>query len=118
MTKSPTCMTSRFAITYWTPYTVSPTSEPRILLDPLSHALGVRGVVENLRELLIVGQTRIHLNEVQGLDLFVEQEVVLEEAQSSEDGQKIARDLMHRLGIEDGDFVAGAYGDLIEEKGQ
>ena len=99
-------------------YTVSPTSEPRILLDPLSHALGVRGVVEKRRELLIVDQTRIHLDDVQGLGLFVELEVVLDEAQSSEDGQKIARDLMRRLGIEDSDLVSGAYVDLIEKKEQ
>ena len=96
-------------------YMVSPTSSPATLLHSLSQALGVRGVVRKRRELFIVGQTRVHLDRVQDLGLFVELEVVLEDKQSQDDGQKIAIDLMRQLGIDSGDLVSGAYLDLIED---
>ena len=97
-------------------YSVSQTSSPGTLRDPLSHALGVRGVIKKRRELLIVGQTRVHLDQVEGLGLFVELEVVLEDTQSEPDGQKIANELMRQLGIDSGDLVPGAYVDLLRRR--
>lgn len=95
-------------------YAVSPTSSPETLLATLARALGVRGVVRKTRELFQVGQTRIHLDEVDGLGRFLELEVVLREGQSDDDGRTIARDVMRQMGVEDRDLVAGAYVDLLE----
>ncbi len=82
----------------------------------LSVALGVRGVVRKTRTLYLVGQTRIHLDEVAGLGDFMELEVVLHPGQTDEEGQAIARDLMTRLGVEEKDLLEGAYMDLLEGK--
>lgn len=97
-------------------YRVSPASDPAALRDVLSAALGIRGIVRKRRTLCIVGQTRIHLDEVEGLGDFVELEVVLRPGQGPDEGESIARDLMARLGIPADGLVAGAYLDLLERR--
>jgi predicted adenylyl cyclase CyaB len=97
-------------------YFIHRTLDPSSLRDLLTRSLGVRGVVQKRRLLYLVGPTRVHLDEVEGLGSFVELEVVLEEGQPSEEGEEVARDLLRRLGIAIEDRVAGAYIDLLEEK--
>jgi adenylate cyclase class IV len=60
------------------------------------------------------GQTRIHLDKVEGLGDFLELEVVLRDGQSDAEGQAIAEDLMRALGVARTDLLVGAYLDLIE----
>jgi len=98
-------------------YSVFPTSEPDSLKSVLGMSLGVRGVVRKTRTLYLVGQTRIHLDEVEGLGSFVELEVVLQPNQSSADGVRIARELMAKLEIQDSELVEHAYIDLLLSKG-
>lgn len=83
----------------------------------LTLALGVRGVVRKTRYLYLVGQTRVHLDDVEGLGHFMELEVVMRPDQSDAEGQAIAEDLMAKLGVEKGDLLEGAYMDLIESMG-
>jgi predicted adenylyl cyclase CyaB len=80
----------------------------------LSIALGVRGTVRKRRDLYRIGQTRVHVDEVEGLGSFVELEVELGRGQSATEGEAIARDLMKELGVKEGDLVAEAYIDLLE----
>ena len=95
-------------------YFIFNTNDPKNLKTALSLALGVRGVVKKTRYLYMIGQTRVHLDEVEGLGQFMELEVVLRDGQSNVEGQAIANDLMKRLGIESTDLIEGAYMDLIE----
>lgn len=97
-------------------YEIAPTNKPDALKSTLASALGVRGVVRKTRRLFMVGQTRIHLDNVDGLGQFVELEVVLKANQSAKDGETIARDLMKQLGISNADLIDGAYIDLMEEQ--
>jgi adenylate cyclase class IV len=62
---------------------------------------------------LRVGQTRVHLDEVEGLGDFVELEVVLRPDQAEEEGIVMAEGLMARLGIAEGQLVDVAYIDLM-----
>ena len=94
-------------------YSISQTSEPDSLKAVLKQSLGVRGIVRKQRTLYLVGQTRIHLDEVEGLGPFVELEVVLQSHQSRADGIQIARGLMAKLEIQDADLVEQAYVDLV-----
>jgi len=98
-------------------YLLFPTSDPAALRAVLEASLGLLGVVRKQRWLFMVGNTRIHLDDVQGLGAFMELEVVLQPGQSAEEGQAIAADLMHQLGIEPGNLVAGAYLDLLRNTG-
>lgn len=45
------------------------------LVHILSQSIGVLGIVKKVRELYIVGQTRVHIDQVDGLGNFIELEV-------------------------------------------
>jgi len=97
-------------------YHLAKTNDPENLKIALSLALGIRGVVKKTRYLYMAGQTRIHLDEVEGLGQFMELEVVMREDQNDAEGQAIAEDLMHRLGIREDTVLEGAYMDLLESR--
>lgn len=99
-------------------YHIYETNDFEDLKLTLALALGVRGVVRKTRYLYMVGQTRVHLDDVQGLGHFMELEVVMRPAQSDAEGQAIAEDLMAKLGVEKDDLLEGAYMDLIENTGE
>lgn len=84
----------------------------------LSVALDVRGTVRKQRRLYRIGQTRVHLDEVEGLGSFVELEVELGAAQPPSEGRAIANELMEKIGVSEGDLVAAAYIDLLEAGSQ
>ena len=95
-------------------YHIYYTSDPQNLKRVLELAYGMRGVVRKTRYLYLVGQTRVHLDEVEGLGQFMELEVVMQAGQSDAQGQEIAEALMASLGVERGDLLDGAYMDLIK----
>jgi predicted adenylyl cyclase CyaB len=97
-------------------YLIVETSEPAALKATLSAALGIRGEIHKKRSLYLIGQTRLHLDEVEGLGQFMELEVVLRPEQSDAEGQAIAADLMEKLGVVESDLLEGAYMDLLEKK--
>ena len=88
--------------------------DPDALSEALTRGLGQIGRVRKQRLLLLVGQTRVHLDRVESLGDFIELEVVLDPAQSDAEGAAIAEQLMLRLGLVDAPRLAGAYLDLIE----
>lgn len=94
-------------------YVLVPTETPDLLIEALGRAHGILGIVRKRRTLIMVGQTRVHLDEVEGLGSFMELEVVLGSEQSVEAGTAIARSLLQRLGISDDALVATAYIDLL-----
>ncbi len=93
-----------------------PCTDPQSLHEVLSRSVGVRGVVEKRREVIHVGQTRLHLDDVAGLGSFLELEVVLREDQSPGEGEAIARELMGAFGIESESLIDVAYIDLLEAR--
>lgn len=95
-------------------YQIASVPDPAAMRETLAAALGIRQVVRKRRHLYIVGQTRMHLDEVEGLGQFIELEVVLRPGQTAEEGQRVAEDLMVRLDIRSEDLVQGAYVDLLE----
>ncbi len=95
-------------------YLISETHDVEGLRQTLTKALGVRGIVRKVRSLYLIGQTRLHLDEVEGLGEFLELEVVLQPAQSEADAMDVARRLMRELGVDEDDLLLGAYMDLLE----
>ncbi|MCK4283357.1 MAG: class IV adenylate cyclase [Candidatus Brocadiae bacterium] len=93
-------------------YLIASADRPAALREVLSSALGAIGTVRKRRTVFRAGQVRIHLDEVEGLGDFVELEVVLREGQPVDQGKKIARSFMEKLGICEADLVEGAYLDL------
>jgi adenylate cyclase class IV len=88
--------------------------EPAALRAALARAMGVIGRVRKRRWLLLVGQTRIHLDRVEGLGDCMELEVVLDSGQTDAQGSAIAEDLMRALGLSNAPRLASAYLDLLQ----
>lgn len=96
-------------------YLIAPTTAPDVLMTILSRVLPIVGVVRKQRSLYRVGQTRIHLDQVEYLGDFLELEVVLRPGQTDEEGVSITEDLMSRLEIPREQFVGKAYIDLLQD---
>ena len=94
-------------------YLLYHTSAPAALRATLTSALGRGVVVTKTRLLFLAGQTRIHLDEVAGLGSFLELEVVLAEGQPSDEGHRIAREIMAALEVNEADLIDCAYADLL-----
>ena len=94
-------------------YLISPTTSPDTLRECLLLAYGEMGRVRKNRKLFLVGGTRIHLDRVEGLGDFLELEVMLEDGESVENGEAVAKDLMEKLGIKQDQLIEGAYVDLM-----
>jgi predicted adenylyl cyclase CyaB len=93
-------------------YVRVPVADADALATALDRACGTIGRVRKRRLLLMAGQTRIHLDRVEGLGDFLELEVVLRDGQSDADGIAIAERLMAALDVAPTDRLAGAYLDL------
>ncbi|XP_055632796.1 uncharacterized protein LOC129773225 [Toxorhynchites rutilus septentrionalis] len=87
--------------------------EPKQMEVILTESVGVKGEVKKRRYLFLHEQTRIHLDEVEGLGHFLEFEVVLKSDQCVEEGTAIANEMMKIFEIEEKDLIVGAYIDKL-----
>jgi predicted adenylyl cyclase CyaB len=97
-------------------YQIARTADPQTLLEILQQVSRSSGTVEKVRSLYMVGQTRIHIDEVKGLGSFLEIEVVVKERQSEAEGLHIAHMLAKEFGIMEDRLVPVAYVDLIRQR--
>lgn len=94
-------------------YDIAPVLDPQLLEAVLARSLGVRGVVEKTRRLYLWGNTRIHLDEVEGLGRFVELETVARGISLEAAGEEV-REVIQRLGLDPGTFLDRPYLELLE----
>lgn len=94
---------------------VIPIEEPEVLEKMLTATNGTRGILKKKRYLFLLGNTRIHMDKVDGLGNFMEFEVCLNPEETIEEGQLVANDLMEKFGIEKQDLMTGAYFDEFEK---
>jgi predicted adenylyl cyclase CyaB len=98
-------------------YRIAPATNPGELVQVLAQALTVAGVVNKERWLYRYGQTRIHIDRVEGLGDFLEIEVVLRLGQREAEGHEMANDLLRRFGLAPDDLIGCAYIDLMRDAG-
>lgn len=96
-------------------YRISPSDAPASLREALTLAYGSIGRVRKQRTLFLVGRTRIHLDQVEGLGDFLELEVVLNDDESEAAGRAVADGLIAALEIRPEQLLASAYLDLLAE---
>jgi adenylate cyclase class IV len=90
------------------------TAEPAALRRVLRYALGEAVTVRKRRLLLLHGNTRMHLDEVEGLGCFVELETVLTDGEDAEAaGRREFAQWVRRLALAEADLVPLAYADLL-----
>jgi adenylate cyclase class IV len=92
-------------------FRVVPVMDPQALAEALNDVLGVRVVVEKRRRLLIHHDTRIHLDDVEGLGTFVELE-------STQRDERRIHEIREALQIGDDRLVAVGYADMLERRGR
>ena len=94
-------------------YRLVPVSNPQTLKAALSGALGIRGVVDKRREILLYHNVRIHLDDVVDLGQFLEFEAVLgPEDDTSESRSRLDR-LIEQFAIGPEDLLSGSYGEML-----
>ena len=93
-------------------YNITPVSDPAEMKLMLSAALGVRNVVTKHREVYRWRNVRIHLDDVEGLGRFIELEVMLCDEEPVENGEKLMRATLARLGLEGTHAIECSYVDL------
>lgn len=98
-------------------YVHSETADPEGLRIVLSDAYSEVGRVRKNRTVFRVGQTRVHLDHVEGLGEFLELEVPVADALERDAAVSEAHRLLAVLGIEDSALVEGAYVDLLAAAG-
>jgi adenylate cyclase class IV len=94
-------------------YVRVPVVDAAALREALARGCGVLGRVRKRRLLLRLGQTRLHLDRVQGLGDCVELEVVLRDGQGDDEGRAIAEGWMQALGLQSAPRLGGAYLDQL-----
>jgi predicted adenylyl cyclase CyaB len=92
--------------------------DPAALKQALSSALGVRVVVAKRREIYLVNNVRIHLDEVAELGEFIEFEAVLSAGRDDASGHRQLAELQAAFGIQPDDLLAGSYADLLATANQ
>jgi len=97
-------------------YEMVSTAVADALRNVLIQAYGQVGRVKKERTLYMVGRTRVHIDQVEGLGSFMELEVVLAEDESEDKGMREAYELMAKLGIQEDALIDQAYVDLINSK--
>jgi predicted adenylyl cyclase CyaB len=94
-------------------YVRSPVSAPSVLALALTEALGTRGFVRNRRTVCQIGESRVHLDEVENLGCFIELETPVGQHACLEHGAAAVQALMQKLEIGANDLLAEAYIDML-----
>ena len=93
-----------------------PVAQAAAMRQLLARGLGIQSRVRKRRFLLLAGQTRMHLDDVQELGTFLELEVVLGDGQSDAEGHEIAERVMAELDLAMAPRLGGAYLDLLRDQ--
>lgn len=96
-------------------YLIARIANPAELLAVLEHALGSTATVTKQRRLFLHANTRIHLDEVEGLGSFVELETVLS-GQTDEQALAELAQVVSALALDDEDRVAIPYVELLRQR--
>lgn len=98
-------------------YEIVQVADAEGLKKVLAASLEVRGIVKKERRLYIYRNTRIHLDQVDGLGAFIELEVVQTVRRIEKlNPEARAEELMRDLGIMQEDLIECAYIDLLENE--
>ncbi|ACF14033.1 adenylate cyclase [Chloroherpeton thalassium ATCC 35110] len=94
-------------------YKIYETPAPHVLKETLTKSCGILGIVKKTRYFFLIGRTRVHIDQVDGLGAYFELEVVLSADENEESGVHEAEALMEKFGIDERQLVKGAYLDLL-----
>ncbi|KAI6217431.1 CYTH domain-containing protein [Aphelenchoides besseyi] len=94
-------------------YIKTETADPQGLKSLLSVTNGMKGEVKKVRYLFLYGQTRIHIDNVEGLGSYMELEVCLKDDETLDYGVQLANEIREKLNVPEENLVTGAYFDAL-----
>jgi predicted adenylyl cyclase CyaB len=95
-------------------YRVVPVEDAAWMRETLGQLLGLHRVVRKRREIFLVDNVRIHLDEVEGLGTFLELEAVFDGSAEAEARERAKVDeLMAKLGVRAADLIDGSYEGMV-----
>ena len=96
-------------------YSVLPVNDPDNLKHILDKTLGTITVVDKKREVFLINNVRVHLDEVKNLGTFIEFEAVYEENSPSDKEREVAKvsKLMDTFKIQEEDLLDKSYIDYL-----
>ncbi len=97
-------------------YLIARTTDPQIVQQILTKNVRCNGSRQENANSLPYRQTRVHIDEVEGLGSFLELEVVLQPEQSDIEGKAVAERLMSEFGIDKQQLIPEAYIDLLSRQ--
>lgn len=83
------------------------------LKEILDAALRIKATVDKIREIWWLDNVKIHLDEVKGLGIFIEFEVITKEEKDIEKSESRAKELMRAFGVKESDLIEKSYSDLL-----
>jgi adenylate cyclase len=97
-------------------YSIYETKAPDKLKSCLIKSLGIKTIVEKVRVLYQIKNTRIHLDKVKDLGCFIELETVVHDESQMEKLRKENQEIRELLKIKSKDLVERSYSDILLEK--
>ena len=94
-------------------YYLMPVADAALMKQALTAALGLRGVVRKRREVFLVENVRGHLDEVDGLGIFLEFEAVLGPEINDRHGEQQVAELRAAFAIQSEDLLSHSYSDMF-----
>jgi adenylate cyclase, class 2 len=94
-------------------YALLPTESPELCKRLLTEILGIDVVVEKTRELYLIENVRVHLDNVKGLGLFFEFEAVYEDPKDEPAQRAKIEKLLEAFDIRKQDLLQGSYREMI-----
>ncbi len=98
-------------------YLLIPIDNPAHCKQLFRELLGVEVVVDKVREIFLIGNVRVHLDQVKGLGIFFEFEAVYQNPKKEASEYKKVKRLMKQFGIVSTALLTGSYRELMLEAG-
>jgi predicted adenylyl cyclase CyaB len=95
-------------------FEICPVEHPLEMIRLLELLFGIRCVVRKKRSLYLLGATRIHIDEVEGLGSFIEFEIPRGDTRLNP--EEMLDRLVKEFGIGEEDVIRHSYVDMMEQK--
>ncbi|EKD52282.1 MAG: adenylate cyclase [uncultured bacterium] len=95
-------------------YLVIPIVDPEACKRLFTQILGQDVVVDKIRDIYLIDNVRVHLDQVKGLGLFFEFEAVYQNAHDEPTEYHKVRELIAIFGIREQNLINGSYRELVK----
>lgn len=94
-------------------YEIVPVADPARMREVLSDAMGVLARVNKRRTLLMRGNVRLHLDQVEGLGSFGEIEAVVGEDEDPEDYLRVVDQTLRAIDVGRSNLISASYFEML-----